>query len=262
MDWKINKNKKSLDKIIQAHIRISVSLAHKFKYYGLAISDLIQEGNIGLLEAAKRFDTNKGNRFSTYASWWVRAQIQDYILRNWSIVRTGSTAKQKSLFFHLRRLRAQINSQSLEANMGEDDLALIARELGVSTQAVAEMENRMNGGDSSLNAPIHKETTTSRQDTMADTSPTPEEIIVDKQDLNSRSQWINTAIDRLTIREKKILKNRKMPEKATTLDDLGSQLGISKERVRQIEKQTLSKLKKILLNTLPQQEIEQSAYLM
>ena len=166
--WKDKKDEKALHELIRSYTRLVIAIAAKFKNYGLPMGDLIQEGNIGLMEAAARFEPALENRFSTYATWWVRAQIQDYVLRNWSIVRTGTTASQKSLFFNLRRLRAKIRGQSARDFLDDEAVGAIATELGVDKKEVLEMEARMNGGDQSLNAPIGEEGDNEWQDLLAD----------------------------------------------------------------------------------------------
>ncbi len=241
--WKENRDEKALHEIIESYTRLVVSIAAKFKNYGLPMGDLIQEGNIGLMEAAARFEPALENRFSTYATWWVKAQIQDFVLRNWSIVRTGTTAAQKSLFFNLRRLRARIDGQAARDFLDTDATADIAKQLGVSVKEVTDMEIRMNGGDQSLNSPIGEEGHNEWQDMMADTAPNPEEIVIGMRDSATRSQWLNEALSTLTDRERTIIEERRMAEAVVTLEDLGKQLGISKERVRQLEQRAMDKLK-------------------
>ncbi len=241
--WKDHRDEKALHEIIESYTRLVVSIAAKFKNYGLPMGDLIQEGNIGLMEAAARFEPALENRFSTYATWWVKAQIQDFVLRNWSIVRTGTTAAQKSLFFNLRRLRARIDGQAARDFLDTDATADIAKQLGVTVKEVTDMEIRMNGGDQSLNSPIGEEGQNEWQDMMADTAPNPEEIVIGMRDSATRSQWLNEALSTLTDRERTIIEERRMAEAVVTLEDLGKQLGISKERVRQLEQRAMDKLK-------------------
>jgi RNA polymerase sigma-32 factor len=211
------------------------------------MGDLIQEGNIGLMEAAARFDPSLENRFSTYASWWVKAQIQDYVLRNWSIVRTGTTAAQKALFFNLRRLRARIDGQSARDYLDSDAVTSIAKELGVEKKEVMEMESRMNGGDQSLNSPIGQEGENEWQDLLADNAPNPEDVVIGMKDNATRSKWLSEALGELSPRERTIIQERRMGDDVVTLEDLGKQLGISKERVRQLEQRAMDKLKAAIL---------------
>lgn len=242
--WKEKKDEKALHELVGAYARLVVSIATKFRHYGLPVADLIQEGNIGLMEAAARFEPERENRFSTYATWWVKAQIQDYVLRNWSIVRTGTTSGQKSLFFNLRRLRARIDGQAARDRLTPEAVEQIAKELDVSQKDVVDMENRMNGGDFSLNAPVGETGENEWQDLMPDAGPTPEEIVVGLQDAAARSRWLNEALAALDPRERTIIQQRQMAEEeAVTLDDLGRQMGISKERVRQLEYRAMEKLR-------------------
>jgi len=246
--WKDDKNEHALHELVRSYTRLVVAIAAKFKNYGLPLGDLIQEGNIGLMEAAARFDPSLENRFSTYATWWVRAQIQDYVLRNWSIVRTGTTSSQKSLFFNLRRLRAKIDGQSVRDFLDNDAIESISKELGVQPKEVMEMEARMNGGDQSLNNTVGGDTGESEwQDFLADQTPGPEEIVIGMKDNATRSNWLNAALSELSPREQTIIRERKMNDDVVTLEDLGKQLGISKERVRQLEQRAMDKLKSSLL---------------
>ena len=245
--WKDSRDEKALHELVRSYTRLVVAIASKFKNYGLPIGDLIQEGNIGLMEAAARFEPALENRFSTYATWWVKAQIQDYVLRNWSIVRTGTTASQKSLFFNLRRLRAKIDGQSARDYLDTDAVSKIATELGVQPKEVLEMEARMNGGDQSLNNTVGETGEDEWQDFLADQSPNPEEVVIGMRDNATRSQWLGEALGELSPRERTIIEERRMGEDVVTLEDLGKQLGISKERVRQLEQRAMDKLKASLL---------------
>lgn len=245
--WKDKKDEKALHELIRSYTRLVIAIAAKFKNYGLPMGDLIQEGNIGLMEAAARFEPALENRFSTYATWWIRAQIQDYVLRNWSIVRTGTTASQKSLFFNLRRLRAKIRGQSARDFLDDEAVDAIAVELGVDRKEVLEMEARMNGGDQSLNAPIGEEGDNEWQDLLADKTANPEEVVMGMKDNSTRSNWLNQALGELSDRERTIIEERRMNDDVVTLEDLGKQLGISKERVRQLEQRAMEKLKSSIL---------------
>jgi RNA polymerase sigma-32 factor len=257
--WKDRRDEKALHELVRSYTRLVVSIAAKFRNYGLPMGDLIQEGNIGLMEAAARFEPALENRFSTYATWWIKAQIQDYVLRNWSIVRTGTTASQKSLFFNLRRLRARIRGQSARDWLDDDAVSEIARELGVDKKAVVEMEARMNGGDQSLNAPIGEDAQREVQDMMADPAPTPEEVVTGMRDSATRSAWLNDALGALSPRERTIIEERQMRDEVVTLEDLGRQLGISKERVRQIEQRAIGKLKQSILVKVRNAGLEKDA---
>lgn len=257
--WKKKKDEKALHELVRSYTRLVVAIAAKFKNYGLPMGDLIQEGNIGLMEAAARFDPSLENRFSTYATWWIKAQIQDYVLRNWSIVRTGTTAAQKSLFFNLRRLRAQIEGQAARDYLDADAVDEIAKELGVKKSQVVEMESRMNGGDASLNNPIGMEGDSEWQDMLTDAAPNPEEIVTGMRDSATRSSWLNEALGELSARERTIIEERRMGDEVVTLEDLGKQLGISKERVRQLEQRALDKLKASILIKVQDAGLEPSS---
>lgn len=245
--WKEKRDEKALHELVTAYGRLVVAIAAKFKNYGLPLGDLIQEGNIGLMEAAARFEPDLENRFSTYATWWVKAQIQDYVLRNWSIVRTGTTASQKSLFFNLRRLRAKIDGQAARDHLDADAVEQIAQELGVQPREVMDMEARMNGGDQSLNNPIGETGESEWQDMLADNAPNPEDVVIGMRDGATRSLWLKDALDELSPRERTIIRERRMNDDVVTLEDLGRQLGISKERVRQLEQRAMDKLKTTLM---------------
>ena len=241
--WKEEEDEKALHELIRSYTRLVVAAAAKFKHYGLPMGDLIQEGNIGLMQAAARFEPARELRFSTYASWWIRSAIQDYILRNWSIVRTGTTSAQKSLFFNLRRLRARIERASGFAGLDDHGREIIANDLGVKVRDVEDMEARMNGGDSSLNMVISEDGTEEFQNFIADERPNPEEIVIGYKDAKTRSAWLNDALSKLSEREQKIIRERHLQYETVTLEELGKELGISKERVRQLESRAMEKLK-------------------
>jgi RNA polymerase sigma-32 factor len=244
--WRDHHDQGALHELILAYSRLVIAAVVRLRGYGLPPGDLIQEGNIGLMEAATRFDPDRAIRFSTYAGWWIRAAMQDHILRNWSIVRTGTTAAQKSLFFNLRRLRSRLADPS-RLTMSEGELDRIAEALGVARAEVAAMEQRLAGGDSSLNAVIGDEGEDSWQDLLADTRPTPEEAVGDAHDEDLRRGWLFSALGRLPQREQRIIQARQLEEEAKTLEELGRELGVSKERVRQLEQRALSRLRKEVL---------------
>ena len=250
--WKEQRDQDALHKITSAHMRLVISMASKFRHFGLAMSDLVQEGHVGLLEAAARFEPEREVRFSTYATWWIRASIQDYILRNWSIVRGGTSSAQKALFFNLRRLRARL-SQGSESLSGTAMYREIATALKVSESDVALMDSRLSGPDSSLNAPLMEDESGSadRQDFLVAGDPLPDELVSVSIDDARRVHWLNDALDVLSERELKIIRERRLQDDGATLEALGSKLGISKERVRQIETRALEKLRAALLQTNP-----------
>lgn len=243
--WREEKDEKALHELIESYTRLVVAVASKYKNYGLPLGDLIQEGNIGLMEAAARFDHERDIRFSTYSTWWIRSCIQDYILRNWSIVRTGTTAAQKSLFFNLRRLRAQIEGEKNEDRdfMSEGTKKDIAKKLKVRIKDVSAMEGRMFGSDQSLNATIAQDGVYEWQSMLSDDRPNPEDVVMGMRNAKTRSKWLNEALSELSDRERKIIHDRKLVDDTVTLEKLGEELGVSKERVRQLEQRAMDKLK-------------------
>jgi RNA polymerase sigma-32 factor len=244
--WRETGDEAALHELVMAYMRLVISTAARFRNYGLPMSDLVQEGATGLMQAAARFEPEREVRFSTYAAWWIRSAMQDYILRNWSVVRTGTTAAQKALFFNLRRLRAKIGDGS-GGPLDDAGRAFIASELSVHTAEVEAMEMRLAGGDQSLNATISPTGEDEWQDFLADERPTPEETVMFARDSRTRSIWLAQALAELTDREQIIIKERRLRDDARTLEELGRDLGISKERVRQIEHRALEKLKVSLL---------------
>ena len=253
-DWRDNKTPRSLQKILHSYLRLAISYARKYSSYGLPIDDLIHEGVLGIMHALEKFDTSKDFRLSTYASWWIRASIQDYILKNWSVVRTGSTASQKALFFNLKKIKQQINDVSREF-MGQEELNKVSNMLNVKSIEVQNMESRLTGGDLHLNQKVDSESENDLMDLLADERANPEESFEDLNDKKVKKDFINEAINTLNDREKTIIRMRKFREKSITLDELGQMLKISKERVRQIETKALEKLKKAILD-ISQQDKE------
>jgi RNA polymerase sigma-32 factor len=249
--WRNRDDEIALHRLAQAHMRLVIALAARFRHYGLPMADLIQEGHVGLLEAASRFEPEREVRFSTYATWWIRASIQDYILRNWSIVRGGTSSAQKALFFNLRRLRAQL-SQTMGSGVGAAAIHQhIAEAVGVSTSDVATMDARISGSDVSLNAPSFDSddgTNIERVDFLVDNQPLPDEVAGEAIDSDRRMRWLSDALQVLSERELNILRERRLNDDASTLESLGEKLGISKERVRQIENRALEKLRKALID--------------
>jgi RNA polymerase sigma-32 factor len=241
--WREKGDERALHELVRSYTRLVIATAARFKNYGLPMGDLIQEGNLGLMQAANRFEPERDVRFSTYATWWIRASIQDYILRNWSIVRTGTTAAQKSLFFNMRRLRARIDGAATETGLTSEGRIKIAKELGVRVKDVEDMEGRMSKGDQSLNAMISAEGEEEIGSFLADTRPNPEEVVTEMKDAQARSKWLNDALKKLSDREQHIIRERHMQFETVTLEDLGKKLGVSKERVRQIEARAMEKLR-------------------
>jgi len=250
--WRDDKDQAALHRLTAAHMRLVIAVAARFRNFGLPMSDLIQEGHVGLLEAAARFEPEREVRFSTYATWWIRASIQDYILRNWSIVRGGTSSSQKALFFNLRRLRARL-AQTTDQRPRPVIHAEIAKAIGVSASDVALMDSRLSGPDMSLNAPIHESEggAADRQDFLVDKVPLPDETVTELIDGERRLTWLRSALSVLNERELMIVKERRLQEDGATLESLGESLGISKERVRQIESRALEKLREALLKENP-----------
>ena len=253
-DWRDNRNPKSLQIILDSYLRLAVSYARKYSSYGLSLDDLIHEGVLGIMHALDKFDTSKDFRLSTYASWWIRASIQDFILKNWSVVRTGSTASQKALFFNLKKIKQQINDVSRDY-MGQDEIDKVSNMLKVKSFEVQNMESRLTGGDLHLNQKVDSESENDLMSLLPDERQNPEEIFETLNDNTVKKKYINSAIESLNEREKTIIKLRKFQEKSITLDELGKMLKISKERVRQIETKALEKLKKTILE-ISQQDKE------
>jgi len=243
--WRDAGDEAALHELTTAYMRLVIAMAAKFRHYGLPMPDLVQEGNVGLMQAAARFEPSREVRFSTYASWWIRSSIQDYVLRNWSIVRTGTTAAQKSLFFNLRRLRAQIDDTD-DGIMTQKNRSWVAEHLGVPERDVESMAARLSAADRSLNAPLSIDGDAEWQDLLADESAEPEEQVMETRDAERRRAWIADAMQALNEREELIIRQRRLAEETVTLETLGRQLGISKERVRQIEHQALGKLRHAL----------------
>ena len=244
--WKKNKDEESIKIIISAYLRLILSIARKYSSYGLPLEDLINEGIIGIMHSLDKFDISKNYRLSTYASWWIRASIQDYILKNWSIVRNGTTAAQKTLFFSLKKIKRKINDLSYEY-MGYEELKTISVMLNIKPEDVQNMEAKLSGGDVYLNQTFDSEENNEIISLFSDNSLNPEEITKKNIDGNLKTKWLNEALNRLKDREKIIINARKLQEKAITLEELGKKLNISKERVRQIEDKALIKLQKDIL---------------
>lgn len=248
--WRDHRDEASLHRLTNAYMRLAIAMAVKFKRYGVPLNDLIQEAGLGLLKAADRFDPERGVRFSTYAVWWIKAGIQDHVMRNWSMVRTGSTSAQKSLFFNLKRVEAQLRREAQQAGETLDSHQLseqIATEIGVSVADVTMMQGRLAGGDFSLNAQQGgDEDGREWIDVLEDESPAGSEVFEKSRDLSTLRDWLAEAMSRLSERERRIVVERKMADRARTLDVLGKELGISKERVRQIEAAALTKMRNAL----------------
>ena len=245
--WKERRDQQALHRIAVAHMRLVISMAGKFRHFGLSASDLIQEGHVGLLEAAARFEPERQVRFSTYATWWIRASMQDFILRNWSIVRGGTSSAQKALFFNLRRVRARL-AQDRRMLSNDELYGEVSAALGVTVADVAMMDARLSGPDTSLNAPLAAEgAAAERMDLLVCDRPLPDEVAGKTIDDERRARWLRKALATLTARELSIIRERRLREEGATLEALGQKLGISKERVRQIEGRAIEKLRAALV---------------
>ena len=244
--WQQKGDRAALDKLLGSHLRLVVKLARGASGYGLPLADLIAEGNVGLMQAADRFDPEMGNRFSTYASWWIRAAIKRYVMQNAHIVRLGTTAAQKKLFFNLRRLKAShgdIGAGAISPRVAE----MIAEELGIPVAEVTEMDGRMSQPDRSLNAPSAVDSELTYEDALVDEGPTPEQIVVDADEMARRRALLPQAMAGLSERERDILTQRHLTDDKPTLETLSHKYGVSRERIRQIESVALDKFKKAML---------------
>jgi len=247
--WRNNGDEKALHRLVNAYMRLAISMAARYRRYGAPMPDLIQEAGVGLMKAAEKFDPDRGVRFSTYAVWWIKASIQDYVMRNWSMVRTGSTSSQKALFFNLRRVRAKLER---EAGANGEELngyrlrEMIAAEVGVPLRDVEMMDARLAGADFSLNAQQAGEDGREWMDTLEDEAPQAAEMVERGADLARVRGWLAEALGSLNARERMIIVERKLRDEPRTLESLGQELGLSKERVRQLEAQALTKLRKRL----------------
>ncbi len=244
--WRDDDDVDAMHELVIAYARLVIGAAARYRGYGLAMGDLMQEGLVGLMIAAERFDPDRGVRFSTYAGWWLRSSMQDFILRNWSVVRTGTTAAQKSLFFNLRRLRARLGDD-VDGRLSDAARARIASELRVGVSDVEQMAMRLAANDHSLNLRVGAEGDDEWQDLLVDDAPSPEDNAVASHDATTHGRWLAVALAELSARERKIIRARRLSDDAETLVTIGRRLGISKERVRQIEHRALAKLKASIL---------------
>ncbi len=248
--WRDQRDEEALHRLITAYMRLAISMASKFKRYGAPMNDLIQEASVGLMKAADKFDPDRGVRFSTYAVWWIKASIQDYVMRNWSMVRTGSTSSQKSLFFNMRRVQARLEREAAAEGVHLEIHELhekIAIEVGVPLHDVQMMDGRLSGSDFSLNATQSMEDEGREWiDALEDDAPQAAEKVENSHDTDTLRQWLVTALTALNDREQFIVRERKLRDDPRTLESLGSELGLSKERVRQLEAAAFGKMRKSL----------------
>ena len=241
--WREHGDREAAHRLVTSHLRLVAKIAMGYRGYGLPIAEVISEGNVGLMQAVKRFEPEKGFRLATYAMWWIKAAIQEYILRSWSLVKMGTTANQKKLFFNLRKAKSKISALD-EGDMRPDQVKLIAKRLGVTEQDVVDMNRRL-GGDSSLNAPIREDGDSGEwMDWLVDEQPSQERILVENEELDNRRHALTQALDVLNDRERRIFEARRLADDPITLEELAYEFGVSRERVRQIEVRAFEKVQK------------------
>jgi RNA polymerase sigma-32 factor len=242
--WQEHGDTDAAHQLVTSHLRLVAKIAMGYRGYGLPIGEVISEGNVGLMQAVKKFDPDKGFRLATYAMWWIRASIQEYILRSWSLVKMGTTAAQKKLFFNLRKAKSEIAALQ-EGDLRPEQVSLIATKLGVLDEEVISMNRRLSGGDASLNAPLRSDGESEWQDWLVDDeTPSQETVIADTEERSIRMDLLQEAMAELTDRERHILTERRLKDEPTTLEELAGEYGVSRERVRQIEVRAFEKLQK------------------
>ena len=246
-NWKENGNLQSAHKLVTSHLRLVAKIAMGYRGYGLPVNELISEGNLGLMQAVKKFDPDRGFRLATYAMWWIKAAIQEYVLRSWSLVKMGTTTAQKKLFFNLKKLKNQI-APGQDGDLKDHQVEEISKRLDVDSKEVINMNRRMMGQEKSLNDPIKNGETDEWQDWLVDDSLDQELVISQKQEYNDKKELLNNAMKILNDREKQIIIARRLTEEAKTLEELSKKYKISRERVRQIETKAFEKLQKSMIN--------------
>ena len=247
--WREHGDREAAHKLVTSHLRLVAKIAMGYRGYGLPISEVISEGNVGLMQAVKRFEPDKGFRLATYAMWWIKASIQEYILRSWSLVKMGTTANQKKLFFNLRKAKSKISALQ-EGDLRPDQVASIAKRLGVTEKDVVDMNRRL-GGDSSLNAPIREDGDSGEwQDWLADDSASQESVMAEGEELDNRRKALSQALGVLNDRERRIFEARRLADEPITLEELAEEFGVSRERVRQIEVRAFEKVQKAVKNRI------------
>lgn len=254
--WVEHEDSEAAHKLVTSHLRLVAKIAMGYRGYGLPVSELIAEGNIGLMQGVKKFDPDKGFRLATYAMWWIKASIQEFILRSWSLVKIGTTASQKKLFFNLRRLKGKLQAVE-DGDMHPDDVKQIATTLQVSEDDVISMNRRMAmGGDTSLNVPLRQDSDGGEwMDWLADDSPQQDEIVAEREEAQVRHQLLLTAMEELNERERHIFTERRLKEEPATLDDLSKEYSVSRERIRQIEVRAFEKVQKAMRKAVETQQL-------
>jgi RNA polymerase sigma-32 factor len=250
--WREHGDREAAHKLVTSHLRLVAKIAMGYRGYGLPISEVVSEGNVGLMQAVKRFEPDKGFRLATYAMWWIKAAIQEYILRSWSLVKMGTTANQKKLFFNLRKAKGRISALD-EGDLRPDQVKQIATQLGVTEQDVVDMNRRL-GGDASLNAPLREEGEGEWQDWLVDTSASQESVLAAEEEGQNRLQALRNALTVLNPRERRIFEARRLAEDPITLEELSTEFGVSRERVRQIEVRAFEKVQEAVKRSLAQIE--------
>lgn len=256
--WREHEDRDAAHKLVTSHLRLVAKIAMGYRGYGLPISEVVSEGNVGLMQAVKRFEPDKGFRLATYAMWWIKAAIQEYILRSWSLVKMGTTANQKKLFFNLRKAKSKISALE-EGDLRPDQVKIIATRLGVTETDVIDMNRRL-GGDASLNAPIRDDGDSGEwQDWLVDNSPSQEHILADQEEFEDRHKALLGALSVLNARERRIFEARRLAEEPMTLEDLAAEFGVSRERVRQIEVRAFEKVQAAVKTQIARQEAPREA---
>jgi RNA polymerase sigma-32 factor len=256
--WKEHGDRDAAHQLVTSHLRLVAKIAMGYRGYGLPISEVISEGNVGLMQAVKRFEPEKGFRLATYAMWWIKASIQEYILRSWSLVKMGTTANQKKLFFNLRKAKSKISALQ-DGDLRPDQVQTIAKRLGVTEQDVVDMNRRL-GGDASLNAPIRDDGESGEwQDWLADDSDSQETVMAEHEELDNRRKALSSALEVLNDRERRIFEARRLADEPVTLEDLAAEFGVSRERVRQIEVRAFEKVQKAVKNRVAAMEAPTAA---
>lgn len=251
--WREHEDRDAAHKLVTSHLRLVAKIAMGYRGYGLPISEVVSEGNVGLMQAVKRFEPDKGFRLATYAMWWIKAAIQEYILRSWSLVKMGTTANQKKLFFNLRKAKSKISALE-DGDLRPDQVKIIATRLGVTETDVIDMNRRL-GGDASLNAPIRDDGDSGEwQDWLVDDSPSQERILADQEEFDDRHKALQGALGVLNARERRIFEARRLAEEPMTLEDLAAEFGVSRERVRQIEVRAFEKVQAAVKTQIARQE--------
>jgi len=256
--WRDDEDLEAAHKLVTSHLRLVAKIAMGYRGYGLPVGELISEGNVGMMQAVKRFDPDRGFRLATYAMWWIRAAIQEYILHSWSLVKMGTTAAQKKLFFNLRRLKGQMQAID-DGDLQPEQVAKIARVLDVPEQDVVNMNRRLSAPDHSLNAPVRADSEGEWQDWLVDESESQETAIGDREELSGRKALLSSALQTLNERERHILIERRLKDNPTTLEELSQQYNISRERVRQIEVRAFEKLQKAMHTQVAEQRRQAAA---